>query len=79
MAKELQLAVGNYREHMETREYPLCFTSKEFKAWKVLENELHTQPIRAFVCRDCNPQYQARMAASHRCVNSSIDLSKIVD
>jgi uncharacterized protein YlaI len=79
MAKALQLAVSNFREHMRNREYPVCFTLDEFQAWKIHEAELNTQPTRMFVCRDCTSEYQKKMSAEGRCFNASIPLAKIVD
>jgi len=79
MAKELQKAIGNFLTGMQEREFPGCFTEKEFKSWSKHEQEIHTQPIRGFVCRDCTPLHQKRMAAENRCLNPNINLEKIAD
>lgn len=79
MAKVLQTAIGNYIAHMESRNHPACMTEKEFQAWRLHEKEIPTLPIREWVCRDCTPSYQARMAAQDLCVNANIDISKIMD
>jgi hypothetical protein len=79
MAKVLQDAIRNFSEHMQARDHPACFTEKEYIAWKKHEIDMPTVPIRGFVCRDCSPEYQRRMTLEGRCVNSSIQLEKIVD
>jgi len=79
MAKALQQALKNYREHMEGREFPACATEAEFDAWKLHERELPTQPIRQFFCRDCSPAYKLQMVKEGRCPQSTVDISKIVD
>jgi len=79
VARELQLALKNYREHMEEREFPACFTEEEFSAWKLHEAEIPTQPIRRFACRDCTRVYQKEMTIQGRCPNSSINIEKVVD
>lgn len=79
MAKALQQAIQNYSIHMEGREYPACFTKEEFRAWKIHEKELPTQPIREWACRDCTPEYQKRMAYKGLCVNKDIDIRKVAD
>ena len=79
MAKILQTAIGNYVVHMEGRTHPACMTEKEFHSWRLHEEDIHTLPIRAFACRDCNPDYQKRMAAEGLCVNAGIDITQIMD
>jgi hypothetical protein len=79
MARVLQLAVDNFRKHMQDNAVPLCFSKKEFKSWKLHETELHTQPVHGFVCRDCTSSYQSKMTAAGRCFNSMIPLEKIID
>lgn len=81
MAKELQVAIINYSEHMRNREFPSCFTEKEFKAWCIAESEsvAHTQPIRKFVCRDCTPEYQSNMHKQGRCVNHELNLKRYAE
>jgi hypothetical protein len=79
MAKILQIALQNYTLHMKGREFPKCFTEREFKAWSKHEAEIHTQPIRGFACRDCTVQYQKEMSLRGLCVNSRINLLKIAD
>jgi hypothetical protein len=79
MAKVLQKALANFLEHRESHEIPSCFTIKEYREWSALEDELPTLPVRKFVCRDCTASHQAMMTKSHRCFNSTIDLSKIAD
>ena len=79
MAKALQLAIANFREHMRDREYPACFTKEEFRAWKLHEEEIPTLPIRGFTCRDCSKVYQLEMSTQGRCPNSTIDIDKITD
>lgn len=84
MAKALQLAIKNFKEHMQDREsqghaYPACFTRDEFRAWKLHEEEMPTLPIRSFTCRDCVKSYQIQMTSEGRCCNATIDLDKITD
>ena len=77
--KVLQQAVASYKQGMENRNFPPCFDSPEqYEAWSEHEREAPTQPIRRFVCRDCDACYQAQMTAEGRCLNTDIDVTKIV-
>ena len=79
MARALQQALSNFTEHMRENETPACFTTEEFRAWKLHEEEIKTLPLRAFVCRDCTVVYQKEMLAQGRCFQSNVDISKIID
>jgi len=78
MAKILQKSLIEYKVHMQERNHPSCTTEKEFKAWKVLESELHTQPIREFFCRDCSVEYQSKMIKEGKCA-LSVSVANILD
>ena len=70
--KLLDAAQDKYLEHMEKRKFPSCFRgSRQFEAWQEVESIAHTKP-RAFPCRDCAPDYQARMASAGRCAVAGI-------
>jgi hypothetical protein len=78
--KVLKTAYDNYINMMETAEYPDCFDSHEqFRLWAEVETMAQTKP-RMFPCRDCLPEYQARMAAEARCCNAKVgNLKRILD
>jgi len=76
MAKELQVAIQNWKEAMRNMEHPPCFHPEEYEAWSALEELDHTEP-RQFVCRDCTVDFQRRMAQQGRCFNSKIDIQKV--
>lgn len=79
MAKALQVALKNYREHMQDRKRPACFPEEDWAAWTIHEAEIPTLPIRRFACRDCTHVYQKEMRIQGRCANPFVDLTKIVD
>lgn len=81
MSKALQIAVINYEQHMQDRDYPDCFPDEEeYNAWSYMENiTVHTQPIRRFACRDCTSVYQLEMKRQGRCANPQLKLERFAD
>ena len=89
MSKVLQQALQAHAEYFEVNEAPLCFTEKEWSAWKVHEGEAPTLPVRRFICRDCSIPYQREMVKQNKCFMRQwdsdiegftlIDISKVVD
>jgi len=71
---KLDIAAENFIRSMEGREYPLCFSKKEFESWSMLEDESKTKPVRKFVCRDCTLPFQARMVSENRCINPKLNV-----
>lgn len=78
--KLLDAAQDKYLEHMEKRKFPACFRgSRQFEAWQEVESIAHTKP-RALPCRDCKPEWQARMADAGRCAVAGIPrIARILD
>lgn len=76
MAHALQKAVESWSLSMEGRDHPVCFTQKEFIAWKIHEIDAPTQPIRQFACRDCTRSYQQQMTREGLCINPTLDLNR---
>lgn len=79
MAKELQLALANFRDHMRENTTPACFEEEEFAAWMLHEQEFNTKPLRCFICRDCTPAFKFVKEAEGRCFQVGVDITKIVD
>jgi hypothetical protein len=79
MAKALQIALKNFTEHMRENDTPACFTTEEFRAWKLHEEEMKTLPLRSFICRDCTVVYQKEMLAQGRCFQVGVDITKVAD
>lgn len=76
--KILQQAVSEYKKNLEPHSFPPCFESQEqYQDWSLAEREAHTQPIRRFVCRDCDACYQAEMTSQNRCLIPEIPVAKI--
>ena len=79
MSHALQKSLIKFVEYMETADKPPCFDSKaEFKAWKLLEQDAHTQP-RGFFCRDCSPQYRLEMLKKQRCFQTDPSVKKLFE
>ena len=79
MSKPLDIAIKNYKKHMEDRDYPACFGSvKDFDMWCLQESFANTKVCRKLVCRDCCSAHQRKMGVEGRCFNREVDLTKIV-
>jgi len=74
--KVLQKAIVEYKQGMENKLIPPCFTENQYINWVEAEKYIYTNPLRRFVCRDCNVNFQNKMQKENKCL-LTVSVAKI--